>query len=82
MKIIDQTEIDRVLFALELECARPSLRFRLMFSEDERHLLGHAFSTLRGQRQYNHMMYELERRYGPNLGRNAANAEEPTQAVR
>jgi hypothetical protein len=75
MKIIDQNEIDRMLFALELECARPSLRFRALFNEDERHLLGHAFSTLRGQRQYNNTMRELERRYGPNLGRNSASGE-------
>jgi hypothetical protein len=80
MNITDQAEIDRMLFALELECARPSVRFRDLFTENERHLLGHAFSTLRGQRQFNSMMNELERRYGPNLGRNAAGGNEAQQS--
>lgn len=71
MPIVDQNEIDRMLFALQLECARPSLRFRLLFNEAERNLLGAAFSTLSGQRQYNGMINELERRYGPKRGRNA-----------
>lgn len=84
---MEQEEIDRMLFAMQLECARPSLRFRLMFSAQERSLLGAAFSTLYGQRQFNHMTRELERRYGPNIGRNTASEAQqagviaaPTQA--
>lgn len=67
-------EIDATLLHLVLECARPSLRFRLMFSASERQLIGFAVNTFMSKRQENHLMSELDRRYGqPNVGR-------PTQA--
>lgn len=75
MPIIDQDEIDEQLLHLTLECARPSWRFRMLFSAAERQLLGFAINTFKGQRQTNFLMQELERRYGPNLGRNTVSGE-------
>ncbi len=73
--IIDQDEIDAMLFSLTLECARPSLRFRLLFGAQERQLLGFAINTFMGQRKNNLLMHELSRRYGQN-----AYPGTPTQA--
>lgn len=61
--MIDQNEFDRMLFDMLLECARPSWRFRLTFGKQERNLLQAAINTLRGQRQTNMLMNELDRRY-------------------
>lgn len=72
---VDQDEIDARLLDLTLECARPSWRFRLLFSAHERQLLGFAINTFKGQRNANLFIHELERRYGPNLGRNTGGGE-------
>jgi hypothetical protein len=74
--LIDQDEIHAMLFSLTLECARPSWRFRALFSAQERQLLGFAINTFMGQRQHNQLMNELDRRYGANRG----NPGEATQA--
>lgn len=74
----DQAEIDAMLLDMVLECARPSWRFRLLFSARERQLLGFAINTFMGQRQSNLLLAELERRYG-RYGY-GANANPPPQA--
>lgn len=62
-----QNEIDAMLLDLTLECARPSWRFRLLFSTRERQMLGFAINTFMGQRQSNLLMAELGRRFGRNV---------------
>jgi hypothetical protein len=59
-----QEEIDAMLFKLTLECARPSWRFRALFSAQERQLIGFAINTFMGQRQHNLLMAQLDQRYG------------------
>ena len=61
---IEQDEIDAMLFSLTLECARPSWRFRMLFSAQERQMIGFAINTFMGQRQHNLLMAKLDQRYG------------------
>ena len=68
MQLDTQDEIDRELFHMILECARPSWRFRAMFCKSERDLLQAAINTLMGARQSNKIMSEMDRRrYGVGL---------------
>ena len=63
-----------MLFNLTLECARPSWRFRLLFSARERQLLGFAINTFMGNRHHNQFMRELEQRYPQGCGNHATQA--------
>jgi hypothetical protein len=64
--IPQRDETEAALWRLVLEVARPSWRFRMLFSAHERQLLGFAINTFMSQRQQNLLMGELDRRYGNN----------------